>query len=86
MTIDKEIIEFVFVEYLPCGQVVLVIDNNRRTDPRVQRWVMEMARIHTGAKNEFVALSELNNRRTRITDGSQYSICLKDLTNISERP
>ena len=85
MIIDKEIIEFVFVEYLPCGQVVLVIDNNRRADPRVQRWVMEMARIHTGAKNEFVALSELNNRRTRITDASQYSIGLKDLTNISER-
>ncbi|BFI61031.1 pilus biosynthesis protein [Yersinia pseudotuberculosis] len=85
MIIDKDIREFVFVDHLPCGQVVLVIDNNRRTDPRVQRWVVEMARIHTGAKNEFMPLSELNNRRARIADSSQYSICLKDLTNISER-
>ena len=48
---DKEIMDFVLIEKVPDGKgsLRLVIDNNRRTDPRVQRWVMDQVKTWPGA-------------------------------------
>ncbi|MCI4186777.1 Flp pilus assembly complex ATPase component TadA [Dickeya dianthicola] len=64
---DSEIMDFVLAEEVPDshGAVRLVIDTNRRTDPRVQRWVMDMVKAYPLATKEFVSLSELNARRDR---------------------
>ncbi|AUH01899.1 pilus assembly protein [Prodigiosinella confusarubida] len=64
---DKEIMDFVLAEDVPDGKggVRLVIDTNRRTDPLVQRWVMDMVSAFPMAVKEFVSLSELNTRRER---------------------
>src|SRR5476649_3041459 len=65
MQLDKEIMDFVLAEDASDGQgtIKLVIDTNRRTDPRVQRWVMDMVKSYPNALKEFVSLSELNARR-----------------------
>ncbi|WP_449649081.1 GspE/PulE family protein [Rahnella aceris] len=64
---DSEIMDFVLAEEVPDshGAVRLVIDTNRRTDPRVQRWVMDRVKAYPLATKEFVSLSELNARRDR---------------------
>jgi type II secretory ATPase GspE/PulE/Tfp pilus assembly ATPase PilB-like protein len=64
---EKDIMDFVLVEEVPegAGSLRLVIDNNRRTDPRIQRWVMDMAAAWPAVLKEFVSLSELNARRER---------------------
>ncbi|MFW5391524.1 ATPase, T2SS/T4P/T4SS family [Yersinia sp. 2544 StPb PI] len=73
----KEIMDFVLAEDVPEGKgaVRLVIDTNRRADPQVQRWVMDMVRAFPLATKEFVSLSELNARRERqvYTDDSTLS-------------
>ncbi|MDR3430723.1 MAG: ATPase, T2SS/T4P/T4SS family [Rouxiella aceris] len=75
---DSEIMDFVLAEEVPDSQgtVRLVIDTNRRTDPLVQRWVMDMVRVYPKATKEFVSLSELNTRRERQTntEGSLVSL------------
>lgn len=63
MSPDKEIMDFVFAEQHPSGGVTLLIDGNRRKDPDIQRWVMDVTRTWADAKTEFVTLSELNRRR-----------------------
>lgn len=67
MAPDKEIKDFVLTEDVAGrkGVIRLVIDTNRRTDPRVQRWVMDMVNTFPEALKEFVPLSELNARRER---------------------
>jgi len=64
---DVEIMDFVLAEAVPDshGAIRLAIDTNRRTDPVVQRWVMDMIRAYPLATKEFVSLSELNARRER---------------------
>lgn len=64
---DVEIMDFVLAEEVldSHGAIRLVIDTNRRTDPRVQRWVMDRVRDYPLATKEFVSLSELNARRER---------------------
>ncbi|MGP2520246.1 GspE/PulE family protein [Pantoea ananatis] len=59
----KEIADFVFAEQHPTQGVTLLIDKNRRQDPAIQRWAVDMAKQHPGAKTEFVTLSELSQRR-----------------------
>ncbi|MBA4823440.1 Flp pilus assembly complex ATPase component TadA [Pantoea ananatis] len=59
----KEIADFVFAEQHPTQGVTLLIDKNRRQDPAIQRWAVDMAKQHAGAKTEFVTLSELSQRR-----------------------
>ena len=44
MSPDKEIMDFVFAEQHPSGGVTLLIDGNRRKDPDIQRWVMDVTR------------------------------------------
>ncbi|STQ14859.1 type IV secretion system protein [Enterobacter cloacae] len=63
MTPDKDIMDFVFAEQHPSGGVTLLIDGNRRKEPAIQRWVMDVTREYPTAKTEFVTLSELNRRR-----------------------
>nr|WP_310615778.1 ATPase, T2SS/T4P/T4SS family [Pantoea cypripedii] len=63
MTPDKEIMDFVFAEQHPSGEVILLIDGNRRKEAAIQRWVMNVTRTYPLAKTEFVALGELNRRR-----------------------
>ncbi|GAB7261562.1 hypothetical protein DZJ_23060 [Dickeya ananatis] len=63
MTPDKEIMDFVFAERHPSGGMTLLIDGNRRKEPAIQRWVMDVTREYPTAKTEFVTLSELNRRR-----------------------
>jgi len=61
----KEIADFVFAEHHPVQGVTLLIDKNRRQDPAIQRWAVDMAKQHPGAETEFVTLSELSQRRER---------------------
>ncbi|WP_168403351.1 GspE/PulE family protein [Erwinia amylovora] len=63
MTPDNDIMDFVFAEQHPTQGMTLHIDNNRRQDPRIQRWVMDIVRAHPDARSEFVTLGELNRRR-----------------------
>ncbi|WP_431022230.1 T2SP-E domain-containing protein [Erwinia rhapontici] len=73
----KEIMDFVLTEDVIGdqggislkGAVRLVIDTNRRTDPQVQRWVMDMSKAFPAAVKEFVSRSELNARRERKEGG-----------------
>lgn len=62
----QEISDFVLVETteLSCQ---LVIDKNRKTDPRVQSWVMDQMKLLPKAVTEFVSLSELKSRRENKT-------------------
>ncbi|MHA6678649.1 GspE/PulE family protein [Enterobacter cloacae] len=62
MNAYADIEEFVLVEE-SAGQVSLVIDKNRRTDVRIQRWVMDQTRLFPYAKPEFVSLGDLKTRR-----------------------
>ncbi len=62
----KEIADFVFAEHHPVQGVTLLIDKNRRQDPAIQRWAVDMAKQHPGARTEFVTLSELSQRRERL--------------------
>jgi len=62
MNAHADIEEFVLVEE-SAGQVSLVIDKNRRTDVRIQRWVMDQTRRFPYAKPEFVSLGDLKARR-----------------------
>lgn len=70
---EKEIKDFVLTEDVAeiKGAIRLVIDTNRRTDPRVQRWVMDVIRAYPNALKEFVPLSELNARRDRQAANSE---------------
>lgn len=62
MNAYADIEEFVLVVE-SAGQVSLVIDKNRRTDVRIQRWVMDQTRLFPYAKPEFVSLGDLKARR-----------------------
>lgn len=64
MNVHAEIDEFVLVDH-SAGQVSLVIDKNRRTDARIQRWVMDQTRRFPYAKPEFVSLGDLKARREK---------------------
>jgi hypothetical protein len=77
---DKEIMDFVLIEKVPDGKgsLRLVIDNNRRTDPRVQRWVMDQVKTWPGALKEFVSLSELNARREQQSLHSENALTAND--------
>lgn len=61
-----DIIDFVLVETTGEGQR-LVIDKNRKGDPRVQSWVMDQMERLPMAKTDFVSLSELKSRRENTT-------------------
>lgn len=67
-----EIEDFVLVDN-SAGQISLVIDKNRRTDVRIQRWVMDQTRRFPYAIPEFVSLGELKARREkfRLTQSAQ---------------
>lgn len=41
----------------------LVIDKNRKSDPRIQLWVMDQTKLWPSALPDFVSLSELKTRR-----------------------
>lgn len=58
----QDIEEFVLVE-TSGGETRLVIDKNRKSDPRVQGWVMDQMKLWPKAKPDFVSLSELKIRR-----------------------
>lgn len=84
MSPDKEIMDFVFAEQHPSGGVTLLIDGNRRKDPDIQRWVMDVTRTWADAKTEFVTLSELNRRREvaeRQGRGLNQGVSEADLSN-----
>lgn len=83
---DSEIMDFVLAEEVPDshGAVRLVIDTNRRTDPRVQRWVMDRVKAYPLATKEFVSLSELKARRDkRLNTGSLVLIPRQQMQDLS---
>jgi type II secretory ATPase GspE/PulE/Tfp pilus assembly ATPase PilB-like protein len=62
MSVHNEIDEFVLVEASDKG-CRLVIDKNRKSDPRVQSWVMDQMKLLPEVATEFVSLSELKSRK-----------------------
>ncbi|EBU5081927.1 pilus assembly protein [Salmonella enterica subsp. enterica] len=48
------------------GDTRLVIDKNRKADPRIQLWVMDQMKLWPTASPDFVSLSELKIRREAI--------------------
>lgn len=82
---DKEIMDFVLAENVAEGKgtVRLVIDTNRRVDPRVQRWVMDMVATFPHAVKEFVSLSELNARREQQQDSPDVAAMMAHQKDIS---
>ncbi|MDU5617166.1 MAG: hypothetical protein E6054_07600 [Klebsiella michiganensis] len=54
MTPDKDIMDFVFAEQHPSGGVTLLIDGNRRKEPAIQRWVMDVTREYRRLENRYL--------------------------------
>ncbi|MBS1206067.1 MAG: pilus assembly protein [Proteobacteria bacterium] len=81
MTPDKDIMDFVFAEQQTSGGVTLLIDGNRRKEPAIQRWVMDVTREYPTAKTEFVTLSELNRRREV---AERQGLALSQSVNVNE--
>ncbi|MBP2847359.1 hypothetical protein J8655_18085 [Dickeya oryzae] len=64
--VDKDIMDFVLVETTTLGATRLVIDINRKSDERIQRWVMDQRKKKSRVETEFVPLSELSSRRLQL--------------------
>ncbi|EBV2165571.1 pilus assembly protein [Salmonella enterica subsp. enterica serovar Eastbourne] len=60
-----DIDEFVLLD-TSGGDPRLVIDKNRKADPRIQLWVMDQMKLWPTASPDFVSLSELKTRREAI--------------------
>ncbi|MCV9879282.1 GspE/PulE family protein [Brenneria izbisi] len=82
--LDESIADFVLLENAAGGAVNVVIDTNRRADQRVQSWVTQFIQNNPRAQTEFVALSDLRERRRKNADESK-GISLADLNNVSAR-
>ncbi|MBU9819871.1 Flp pilus assembly complex ATPase component TadA [Rahnella sp. BCC 1045] len=82
---NSEIMDFVLAEDVPDshGAIRLVIDTNRRSDPRVQRWVMDMVEAYPLASKEFVSLSELNARRGKQLNNGNGSLAGQNSLDLS---
>ncbi len=57
--------EFVLTERVD-GQTTLVIDKNRKSDLRIQRWVMDQLKVTPFATTDFVSLGDLKTRRDKL--------------------
>lgn len=56
--------EFILAERVG-GQTTLVIDKNRKSDLRIQRWVMDQLKVAPLATTDFVSLGDLKARRDK---------------------
>ncbi|WP_291971318.1 GspE/PulE family protein [Candidatus Symbiopectobacterium sp.] len=65
--------EFVLTERIG-GQTTLVIDKNRKSDLRIQRWVMDQLKVAPLATTDFVSLGDLKARRDKLKQAIPHAV------------